>query len=123
MFKAADVERKIREINLLIDMKINLSSCRTSDHYFSLSLQRLSWDSLKTKNVPSTHANFLEGKQVPAEIIQSSSLCTLQKKSSKHNDCLLRPYRNGRLGDTQWTISLMPKITFKQIVEVLFQCF
>ena len=80
MFKAADVERKIREINLLIDMKINLSSCRTSDHYFSLSLQRLSWDSLKTKNVPSTHANFLEGKQVPAEIIQSSSLCTLQKK-------------------------------------------
>ena len=42
MFKAAKVERKIREINLLINMQINLSSCRTSDHYLSLSLQRLS---------------------------------------------------------------------------------
>ena len=30
MLKATEVERKIREINLLIDMQINLASCRTS---------------------------------------------------------------------------------------------
>ena len=59
MFKATEVERKIREINLLIDMLINLSSCRTSDHYFSLSFQQLSWDSLGTKNVSSTLAQNL----------------------------------------------------------------
>ena len=46
MFKAAEVERKIREINLLIDIHINLSLHQTSGHYFLLSLQRLSWDSL-----------------------------------------------------------------------------
>ena len=33
MFKANEVERKIK-INLLIDMQINLSSFRTSDHFF-----------------------------------------------------------------------------------------
>ena len=33
MFKANEVERKI-EINLLIDMQINLSLFRTSDHFF-----------------------------------------------------------------------------------------
>ena len=43
MCKATEVERKIRERNLLIDLQINLSSCRTSDHYLSLSLHRLSW--------------------------------------------------------------------------------
>ena len=36
MFKAAEVERKIREINLFVDLQINLSLCRTSDHYLSL---------------------------------------------------------------------------------------
>ena len=51
MFKATEVERKIREINLLIVMQINLSLCRTLDHYFSLSLQQLLCDSLGTKNV------------------------------------------------------------------------
>ena len=30
MFKATEVEKKIREVNLLIDMQINLSSSRTS---------------------------------------------------------------------------------------------
>ena len=35
MFKATEVERKIREINLLTDTQINLSSGRTSNHYFS----------------------------------------------------------------------------------------
>ena len=35
-------------------MQINISLCRTSDHYFSLSLQRLSWDSLGAKNASST---------------------------------------------------------------------
>ena len=57
MFKAAEVERKIGEVNLIIDMQRNLSLCDTSsDHCFSLSLHRLSWDSLETKNVSSTHA-------------------------------------------------------------------
>ena len=55
MFKAAKVERKIREINLLINMQINLYLCITSDCYFSLCLQRLSWDLLRTKNVLSTY--------------------------------------------------------------------
>ena len=58
MFKATEVERKIREINLLIDMQIHLSSCRTSDHCLLLSLQQLSWEqlSLGTKNIISMHA-------------------------------------------------------------------
>ena len=51
MFKTIEAERKIRELNLLIDTPINLLLCRTSDHYFSLSLQRLLQDSLGTKNV------------------------------------------------------------------------
>ena len=55
MFKAAKVERKIREINLLIDMQINLYLCITIDRCFSLCLQRLSWDLLRTKNVLSMH--------------------------------------------------------------------
>ena len=37
MFKATEDERKIRETNLPIDMEINLSSCTSSEHYFSLS--------------------------------------------------------------------------------------
>ena len=36
MFKAAEVEREIREINLFVDLQINLSLCRTSDHCLSL---------------------------------------------------------------------------------------
>ena len=56
MFEATEAERKIREINLLMDMQINILFCRTSEHYFSLYLKRLSWDLLKTKNVSSTHA-------------------------------------------------------------------
>ena len=51
MFTATEVERIIREINPLIVMQIILSSCRTLDHYFSLSLPQLLWDSLGTKNV------------------------------------------------------------------------
>ena len=39
MIKAINVERKIREINLLLKTK-------TSDHYFSLSLLLLSWHSV-----------------------------------------------------------------------------
>ena len=54
MFKATEVKRKLREINLRIDMQMNLSSCKTSP-----SFQRLSWDLLGTKNVSSAHAqNF-----------------------------------------------------------------
>ena len=64
MFKASEVERKLREINLLIGKQINLSLCRTSDHHFSLSLKQLSWDSLGTKNVSSMLAqNFWKVNQ------------------------------------------------------------
>ena len=66
MFKAIEVERKIKEINLLITMK-SLLLCRTSDNYFLLSHQQLSWNLLGTKNVSSTHSqNFWEGKQFMA---------------------------------------------------------
>ena len=104
MFKQNKVEKKkIGEINQLIDLQINLSSWRTSDYYLSLSLQRLSWDSLRTKNVSFTHAeNILKGKQImatekirqkshrvyPPEIMQTSLVVRLQKKSLEHNDCL-----------------------------------
>ena len=54
-------------MNLLIDMQINLSSCRISDFYFLLSVQWLSWDYLGFKNVSSMHEQkFLEGKQIIA---------------------------------------------------------
>ena len=97
MFKATEVERKIREINLLINMQINLSSCRTSNHDISLSLQRLSRNSLGTKNLSSAHArNFwMVNKswqpkrcgriRVYPEIIQTSLLGRLQME---HNDYL-----------------------------------
>ena len=59
MIKAIEVERKIKEINLLIDMQINLVVCKTSDHCFAPSLQKLSLDSLRTKTVSSAHTqNF-----------------------------------------------------------------
>ena len=84
-------------------MQINLSSCRTSDQYFSLPLQQLSWDLLGTKTVSSqASAKIFEGKQImaaekmwqkshcvyPHEIIQTSSLGRQQKNSMEHNDCL-----------------------------------
>ena len=34
---AAEVEREIREVNLFVNLQINLSLCRNSDHYLSLS--------------------------------------------------------------------------------------
>ena len=37
--------------------------------------------------------------------------------------CMQCPYRNGVLGYPQRTMPLVRKITFKQIVEVLFQSF
>ena len=80
-------------------MQINLSSCRTSDHYFSLSLQQLSWDLLGSKNVSSqASAKFFEGKQIkaaekmwqkldciyPHKIMQTSLLGKQQKNSMEH---------------------------------------
>ena len=40
--------KKIREINQIINLQINLSWCRTSDHYFLLSLQQLLWGLLSS---------------------------------------------------------------------------
>ena len=113
-------------------MQINLSSCRISDHYFSLSLQPLSWDSLGTKNASSTQVQMTAEKMrwkslrvYPSEIIQTSSLGKLQKKSLEHNDCLYAVSASQQRvrNPPQKTISLVRKITFEQIVEVLFQCF
>ena len=70
MFKVTEVERKIKEINILTDIQINLSLCRTSDHYFSSSL-------------PTLVQNFLEGWQITA-----AEKMWLQKKSLEHNDFL-----------------------------------
>ena len=70
MFKVTEVERKIKEINILTDIQINLSLCRTSDHYFSSSL-------------PTLVQNFLEGWQIMA-----AEKMWLQKKSLEHNDFL-----------------------------------
>ena len=48
-------------------MQINFSLRKTLDHPFSLSLQRLPWDSLGTKNLSSyTFTRFFESKQVMA---------------------------------------------------------
>ena len=55
MFKTTEVERKTRKINLLIDLQINISSCRTSYLYFSLLSIDFHADSIGTKNVSSTH--------------------------------------------------------------------
>ena len=77
-------------------MQINPSLCRTSDHYFSLSLQQLSRDSLGAKNLSKAHAqNFCKVKQlwlqkshrVFPEIVQTSPLGRLQRKSLKHSNC------------------------------------
>ena len=67
-------------------MQINLSSCRTSDHYFSLSLQQLSWDLLGTKNVSSSAEKMWQKLQCayPHKIIQTSSLGKQQKNSMEH---------------------------------------
>ena len=55
MFKETEFERKIREINLLIDLQKNLFSLRTSERlsYCCLSSECHA-DSLGTKNVSST---------------------------------------------------------------------
>ena len=57
MFKATEVEIIIKEINLLIDMQINLFVQNFIPLF--LALQRLSWDSVGTKNISSICAqNF-----------------------------------------------------------------
>ena len=87
-------------------LHINLSSCRTSEHV-SLSLQRLSWDSLGAKNGSFTRArNFWKvskswrqkrcrNRVYPPELMQTSLLGRLLKKSLERNDC--RPQRQRRV--------------------------
>ena len=54
MFKATEFERK----NMRKKSTYPYAN-KSLFHYFLLSLQRLSWDSLGTKNISSTHAqNF-----------------------------------------------------------------
>ena len=90
-------------------MQTNHSSCRTSDHYFSLSLQQLSWGLLGTKDVSSqAFANFFESKQItaagkmwqkshcvyPHKIIQTRSLGIQWNTVTV---CMQYPYCNGEL--------------------------
>ena len=101
MFKATEVERKMREINLLIYLQINISSCKTLDHYFLLSLQRLLCGLVRDqKCIIDARPKFIKGKQMAAEktwqkshrvyplkIIQISSLGRLQEILLEHHDC------------------------------------
>ena len=133
MFKATEVERKTREINLLIDLQKLIFSSIIS-HYLSCKCRK---DSLGTKNVSSTHVqNWKVNKSLrqtrcgkwyhvyPPEIIQSTLLGRLRKNHWKTmTACIQRPYQNGESENLQRTMSLVRKITVKQIVEVLFQCF
>ena len=58
MFKETEVERKLKEIDLLINMQINLFPCKASDNSLWQSL-----DSLGTKNVSSTLVQCFFGSQ------------------------------------------------------------
>ena len=133
MFKATEVERKTRKINLLIDLQKLIFSSIIS-HYLSCKCRK---DSLGTKNVSCTNVqNWKVNKSLrqkrcgkwyhvyPPEIIQSTLLGRLWKNHWKTmTACIQRPYQNGASENLQQTMSLVRKITFKQIVEVLFQCF
>ena len=141
MFKATEVERKIREINLLIDLQVNLSQCRNSDHYFSVSPVIVIRTHQELKCIIYIYEEFLEGKKIMAAekmqqeshlvylpeipgLEQSSMLGRLHKNHwNTMTACMQHPYGNGESGNSQQTISLVCKITSKQIVEVLFQCF
>ena len=96
---------------------MNLSLCRTSDHYLLLPLQWLSWDSLATKNVSSTHAqNFWKVSKswwqkrcvrnydayILLEKKQTSLLGRLQKKLLEHNACFYVA------SVSQWRVSKPP---------------
>ena len=67
-------------------MQINLSSYRTLDHYFSLSLQPLSWDLLGTKNISSSAEKMWQKLHCvyPHKTIQTSSLGRQEKNSMEH---------------------------------------
>ena len=133
MFKATEVERKAREINLLIDLQKLIFSSIIS-HCLSCKCRKVS---LGTKNVSSTHVqNWKVNKSLrqkrcckwyhvyPPEMIQSTLLGRLRKNHWKTmTACIQHPYQNGESENLQRTMSLVRKITFKQIVEVLFQCF
>ena len=133
MFKATEVERKTREINLLIDLQKLIFSSIISHCLFC----KCRKGSLGTENVSSTHVqNWKVNKPLrqkrcskgyhvyPPEIIQSTLLGRLRKNHRKTmTACIWHPYQNGESENFQRTMSLVRKITFKQIVEVLFQCF
>ena len=123
MFKATEAEMKIRETNLLINMQINLFLCRTSQHYFLLSLQQLLWDQLGIKNASTTHAQNVRrvnklGQQKRCG--RNHIMHFLKQYKLIH---WVNPYHNRESGNPQQTIPVVHKIIFKQIVEMLFQCF
>ena len=64
MLKTTEVERKIREIKLLIVTQINHSSCRTLDHYFSPSLSNCygTHEELRINQFFKNAQKFLESK-------------------------------------------------------------
>ena len=131
MFKAAVVERNIRnKSNRSANKSFFVQNCR----FFSLSLQWLSWDSLRTKNISSTHSQifckvnelWLQKRcgrnhivYILSKIIQTSSLGRLQKKLLQHNDYFYVAFV------LQWRFRkpLTANVKILWIVKVLFQCF
>ena len=78
MFKATEVERKIREINLLINILMTIiSCCLPSNCYITYCIY-------------------------PPEIVQTNLLGRLQKKSMEHNNCLYGAYL------LQWRVRKLP---------------
>ena len=133
MFKAAVVERNIRNTsNRSANKSFFVHNCR----FFSLSLQWLSWDLLRTKNISSTHSQifckvnelWLQKRcgrnhivYILSKIIQTSSLGRLQKKLLQTQWMLLCSICTAT--EIQKTTNRECQNTLKQIVKVLFQCF
>ena len=99
MFKATEVEGKIREINLLIDMQINFSLCRFSDHCFSL-LQAHSSHKKMGKNDCCCVSPFNNDKCYPDKIKKRSHVMAMKRhrfpKNNKRRQELIAMISKGR---------------------------
>ena len=125
-----------------MDIQIIITSCRNSDHYFSLSLQQLSLDSLGTKNVSSTYAqNFWKvnklwrqkrcgGNHMVNILLKWYKLTRWVGCRKNHwatiTACMKLPYCNGESGHSQRTISF-PQNYFhtncRSVIPVLLKSF
>ena len=121
MFKATEFERKISKINIHMDLQINLSLRRTSDHYLSVSPVIVMRSCSELKMYIYMCAKFLEGKQImKAEKISCRKNHWISCRKNHWNTmtaCMQHPYWNRELRNPQQTMPLVHKITFKQIVK------